>query len=109
MKNTPRLAIMLLLMSFVVPACGSSALNEVVPPVETVVSTEPIIVETATATSTIIPASSPTPTTAPLQLEILQSQVWTDRDGNVRVNVLAHNPYDFPVAPAYRARARSRT
>jgi hypothetical protein len=104
MKNTPSLIIMILLMSFVVPACGSPAPTEVVPQVEMVTSTK-ANVETATTTSTAIPVSSPTATTAPLQLEIVQSPVWTDRDGNVRVNVLARNPYDFPVAPSYRARA----
>lgn len=104
MKNTPRFAIVLLLMSFIVVACSSSAPTEAAPEVETVVSTKPNV-ETATATPTAIPVSSPTPTTAPLRLEILQSQAWTDRDENVRVNVLARNPYDFPIAPSYRARA----
>jgi hypothetical protein len=65
-------------------------------------------VETATAptaTPTAIPVPSPTPTTAKLELEILQSQTWADRDGNVRVNVLFRNPYDFPVQLKSRARA----
>jgi hypothetical protein len=62
-------------------------------------STEPSF-ETATA----IPISSPTTTTAPLQLEMVQSQIWTDRDGHVRANILLLNPYDFPVKPVSRAR-----
>jgi hypothetical protein len=35
----------------------------------------------------------------------VQSQVWTDGDGNLRVNVLFRNPYDFPVAPKFRSNA----
>jgi hypothetical protein len=53
----------------------------------------------AAASPTAIRAASPSPTAAPLQLEILQSQVWEDRNGNLRVNVLFRNPYDFPVSP----------
>jgi hypothetical protein len=107
MKNMPSLVIVLFLISFVVTACGSPAPTEAAPPVETPASTEPSF-ETATviptSTSTAIPVSSPTSTTAPLQLEIVQSQIWTDRDGHVRANVLLHNPYDFPVKPVARAR-----
>src|SRR5215211_2202675 len=110
MKNASRFVIVLLLMSLAVSACSSPAPTEVIPPppVETEASTEPSVA-TATAaptsTATAISVSSPTPTTEKLQLEIVQSQAWTDRDGNVRVNVLVRNPYDFPVVPAFRARA----
>jgi hypothetical protein len=108
MKNISSLVIVLLLISLVVTACGSTAPTEAAPPVETPASTEPSI-ETATVipttTATAIPTSFPSPTTAPLQLEAVQSQVWTDRDGNVRVNVLLRNPYDFPVQPKFRGRA----
>lgn len=101
MKNAPRFAIVLLLISLILAACGSPAPTEAPPPVEAEVSKEPNV-QTATATPTAsrtaIPISSPTPTVAKLQLEIVQSQAWADRDGNVRVNVLLRNPYDFPVA-----------
>jgi hypothetical protein len=109
MKNTFRLAIVLLLMSFVVSTCGSPAPTEAAPTpqVELQASPEPSIeAATATAPATVTPVPpSPTPTAAPLQLEVVQSQAWTDRDGNARVNVLMRNPYDFAVAPAGRARA----
>jgi hypothetical protein len=54
----------------------------------------------STATRQPTEAATPTATAAPLQLEIVQSQAWTDDLGLVRVNVLLRNPYDFPVAPA---------
>jgi hypothetical protein len=100
MKNAPRFAIALLLISLAIAACGSSVPTEAAPPVEADTSTAPSV-PTATATTppTAVPTSSPPPTVAKLQLEIVQSQAWTDRDGNVRVNVLMRNPYDFPVAP----------
>ncbi len=60
---------------------------------------------TATDTSTASPIASPTATAAPLALEVVQSQTWTDPDGNVRTNFLLRNPYDFPVAPSFRANA----
>jgi hypothetical protein len=110
MKNASRCVIVLLLMSLAVSACGPSAPTEAIPQVEAEASTAPAV-ETATvtpaptATPTAIPVAASTPTTAKLKLEIVQSQTWTDRDGNVRVNVLVRNPYDFPVAPAARARA----
>ena len=108
MKHAPIFAIMILLVSIAVPACSSSTPTEVVPQVQATTTAEPSV-ETATiaptATPTAIPLPSPTPTTAPLQLEILQSQTWTDRDDNVRVNVLMRNPYDFPVQLKSRARA----
>jgi hypothetical protein len=104
MKNLPSFGIVLLLISLAVLACGSSAPTEAVPQVEANASTEPNV-ETATVTSTASPVPPPTPTTAKLQLEIVQSQAWADRDGNVRVNVLMRNPYDFPVAPGFGGHA----
>jgi hypothetical protein len=104
MKNLPSFGIVLLLISLSVLACGSSAPTEAVPQVEANASTEPNV-ETATVTPTATPVPPPTPTTAKLQLEIVQSQAWADRDGNVRVNVLMRNPYDFPVAPGFGGHA----
>ena len=60
---------------------------------------------TATETFTASPVASPTATAAPLALEVVQSQTWTDPDGNVRTNFLLRNPYAFPVAPTFRAGA----
>ena len=104
MKKSRNFTIMLLLISLAISDCGSPVPTEAATQSVTQVSVEPSV-ETATATPTTIPISSPTPTTAPLQLEVFPSQAWTDRDGNVRVNFLVRNPYDFPVAPRFRARA----
>jgi hypothetical protein len=68
-------------------------------------SLEPTAAETASVGLTSTPFPSPTVTAEKLQLEVVQYQDWTDRDGNVRVNVLLRNPYDFPVAPSFRASA----
>lgn len=110
MKNASIFAVMILLMSLAILACGLSAPAAPTPRVEAKVSVESSAepsaepaVETPAATRTSIPVVPPTPTTEKLQLEIVQSQTWTDRDGNARVNVLMRNPYDFPVAPTFRA------
>lgn len=97
MKNARIFTIVMLVMSLAILACGSSTVTETAPQVETNTSVEPVI-ETATVLSTKISVASPSPTTAPLQLEVVQSQTWTDYQGNARVNVLFRNPYDFPVA-----------
>ena len=83
----------------------------VVAPTTTAAATKAATAATAIP-ATAIPASpipaSPipaTPTTAPLQLQVVQSQIWTDPDGNVRANFLLRNPYAFPVAPTFRASA----
>lgn len=132
MKNTRTFAMVPLLLSLLL-ACNSLTPTEVTPAAEvntgvetaaataiavaeiatatptpiaeTATPTATPTVEPATATPTAIPTSSPRPTVARLQLEIVQSQLWADRDGNVRVNVLLLNPYDFPVRPSSRARA----
>src|SRR5215204_490417 len=99
MKNSRIFIIVILVMSLSILACGSSMPTETAPQVQTNTSVE-TVVETATAPPTKIPVASPSPTTAPLQLEVVQSQTWTDNQGNARVNVLFRNPYDFPVAPS---------
>lgn len=104
MNNARRIAIVLLIMSIVQFACGSSAPTEVPSQVEVNPSVEPSA-ETGTATRTAVPTIIPSPTTARLQLEIAQSQVWTDYQGNARVNVLFRNPYDFPVALGFNPSA----
>lgn len=104
MKNARTFAIVILVMSLAVLACGSSTPTEAVPQVQTNTNVEPSV-EAATATPKAISVSSPQPTLARLQLEVVQSQVWTDYQGNARVNVLLHNPYEFPVAPGFAARA----
>jgi hypothetical protein len=77
-------------------ACGSSVPQQVDSNQITQTSAE----TTASAPSTVIPAS-PQPTKVILRLEVIQSQAWTDRDGNVRTIVLYRNPYDFPVTPTF--------
>ena len=112
MKNVCRLAILPLLLSVILVACSPSVPTEAATSVEAQPSVEPTVetaAETATtaptATQTSLPEPSVIPTTAQPQLEVLQSQAWTDRDVSVRVNVLVCNPYDFPVQPRARARA----
>jgi hypothetical protein len=110
MKNVFRFALVLLLMSVTVSACGVSAPTMVTPQAGAGAITEPgvetatlppTLIPTSLPTSTTIPVFVPTPTNAQLKLEIVQSQAWTDRDGNVRVNVLVRNPYDFPIEPQW--------
>jgi hypothetical protein len=104
MKNAGIFTVVFLLISLTVLACGSPAPGESAPSVEAPASAEPGL-DTEAATPTTVPTSLPTPTTAKLQLEVVQSQAWTDPDGNVRANFLLRNPYDFPVEPGFRARA----
>ena len=127
MKRARSLALVLLLLSFIQLGCNFLTVPGAVPPVEATATAEPSAeasvassaepsaepsavpsMEPVTATPTALPVASPTPTTAPLELEIVQSQTWTDRQGNARVNVLFRNPYDFPVAPGSGARATLR-
>jgi hypothetical protein len=107
MKNTRRFAIVILLMSLTVPACRLLTPTGAAPQDQANTKTEPSLdtMETTTAPSNEVQVPSPLPSTAQPQLEIVQSQAWTDRDGNVRANVLMRNPYDFPVAPAFGAGA----
>ena len=107
MKSKGSFAIVILVVSLAVLACRSSTPTEAVPQVQVNTSAAPGV-ETATAAPTAIPVSSPSPTAASLQLEIVQSQVWTDYQGNARANVLLRNPYDFPVAPSSGAGATLR-
>ncbi len=112
MKTTRTFAIVLLFMSIAQISCSLLAATEAAPAVEATTTaettTEPtagpsaepsavISAGTATTAPTAI-RSTPTPTAAPLKLEVLQSQTWYDPQGNARVNVLFRNPYDFPVS-----------
>jgi hypothetical protein len=125
-KHTRRFAIVLLVVSFAQVACASLTPAATVPPAAATAVVEPSAApngaptETITdptaeataetlATATARPTAVPQPTVAPLRLEVVQSQIWTDRQGNVRVNFLLRNPYDFPVAPGSGARAVLRT
>ncbi len=101
MKNKHGFAIAILIMILTVPACSLLTPTDAAPQDQTNTMTEPSVdtVETATAPSSAVQAPTPLPTTGQLQLEVVQSQAWEDSDGNVRVNVLMRNPYDFPVAP----------
>jgi hypothetical protein len=108
MKNALRFAIVVLLLSVVLSACGAPAQTGSAPPTQANTNAEtPTLsaVEAATATFTVVPVSSPTSTPSPLELEVIQSQVWTDRDENVRTNVLVRNPYEFPVKIRFRGHA----
>lgn len=107
MKTTHMLASVMIVLSLAVLACGSSAPTEAAP------QTQPNTEVESNATTVIatrtpfpkFPTSSPAPTDAFLQLEILQTQAWTDYQGNARLNVLFHNPYDIPVSLGANPRA----
>jgi hypothetical protein len=107
MKSRGGFAMMILVISLAVLACGASAPAEAVAQVQ--LNTMTPSPEAATATPPAVPTEillpSPSPTTAQLRLEIVKSQAWADRDGNVRVNFLLRNPYDFPIAPEFGASA----
>lgn len=99
MKNASRFMIVLSIMFLITLACSSLGGTPSTPQVDTGASTSH-----SPSFNTMIPF--PTATAAvKLQLEVVQFQAWTDRDGNVRVNVLMRNPYDFPVRPALSAHA----
>lgn len=97
MKNTPKFSIAVVVMWLAALACGSFGRTNQPPGVETEEG------GSNTETATLPPAISSPTTAAGLEFEILQLQSWTDRDGNVRVNLLARNPYDFPVVPVAHA------
>gem|GEM_PF-1844336 len=124
MNRARRFANWLLPLALAALACGALTPVGATPPVETTRGAAPTVepnagpngepsVEpsaapadaTATTAPTAVPTASPVPTEAPLALEIVQTQTWTDYLGNARLNVLLHNPYDFPVEPNYGARA----
>jgi hypothetical protein len=99
MQPQSGLALALSILVMAAQACGSPAPESIDPP--------PAIGQEAGPDATL-PAPAPdssSPTAAQLRLEVVQSQAWTDRDGNVRANVLLRNPYEFPVAPASTAHA----
>ena len=106
MKKMFSFAAVLLLMSGMILACGLSAPTNATPQVAAGAVTAPSV-ETAASmpASTAVPLLIPTPTSAQLTLEVVQSQVWADRDGNVRANVLIRNPYDFPIEPEFGVNA----
>jgi hypothetical protein len=60
---------------------------------------------TAAPIATDAPRATPAPTAEPVRLEVVQYQVWTDHLEHIRVNVVFRNPYDYPVAPAFRVGA----
>lgn len=96
MKKIFRFSIVFLLMSIPILACSL---------LSPAASTPQAGTGTAAQDATVFPTFPPEPTVAQLNLEIVKSQEWTDRDGNVRANVLVRNPYDFPVAPISGASA----
>jgi hypothetical protein len=97
MKNTPKFSIAVIVMWLAALACGSFGGTNAPPEVETESS------GANAETATFPPAISLPTTAAGLEFEIVALQTWADRDGNVRVNLLARNPYDFPVAPLAHA------
>ncbi len=111
MKSLRRFVIVLFMLALTGLACNLSAPTRVEPSVEGLASAEASLTPAAAtpeavpteAGPTVAPTAplplAPTATTAKLQLEVVQSQTWTDRDENTRVNFLLRNPYDFPVAP----------
>ena len=104
MKVTSPFLVILTLLSLIITACGAPTPTVSAAQPEAPVNTQPPAA-TATPPATEVPQMLATPTVPTLELEVLQSQVWTDPDGNLRINVLLRNPYDFPVQPDFRARA----
>jgi hypothetical protein len=88
-----------------VPSTQPSAPASAAPKVSSAAPPSASPAATVTFAGTALPQTLDTPTAAPLQLELVQSQVWSDSDGNVRANLLLRNPYKFPVAPTFRASA----
>jgi hypothetical protein len=97
MRNTPKFSIVVIVMWLAALACGSFGGTNAPPGVETKSS------GANPETATLPPAISTPTTAAELKFEIVALQTWADRDGNVRVNLLARNPYDFPVTPLAHA------
>ena len=125
MKSARGLALVLVLLSFAVLACSMLAPAapptprveprpsetpdaEASPPPPTDQTAATATGESAAATATVPPRPTPTATTPPLRLEVLQTQVWNDRQGNTRINALFRNPYDFPVSVGQNPRATLR-
>ncbi len=114
MKNARGLALVLVVLSLFAMACSVLAPAAPTPRVEPRPSETPdaepsqppptdqsaatATDQGAAATATVPPRPTLTATTPPLKLEVLQTQVWTDRQGNARINALFRNPYDFPVS-----------
>jgi hypothetical protein len=121
MQKTRLFAATLFLVTSAQMACALLSPTQAIPPAETTAtaqlsiaasaepsaspSAQPSAAAATTAPNPTAVHITPRPTTAKLQLEILQSQAWTDAQGNARVNVLFRNPYDFPVALGFGARA----
>lgn len=108
MKAAGTIAMLSLSLSLAVSACRLSAPPQADPQLPTAAMPAPGL-ETAPAEGPAT-AAAPVATTAssvPEQprLEVVQTQAWTDRDGQVRVNVLLRNPYDYPVQLRFGARA----
>jgi hypothetical protein len=100
MKNASNFKFVFCVMFLVTLACGSLTKSQTTPEIASDGNTE-----SEESILTVIPISTPT-TAVKLRLEVVQFQAWADRDGNVRVNVLMRNPYDFPIAPAAGVRVR---
>jgi hypothetical protein len=98
MKNIPGFIFLFLFTSLAVAACGSVPVTGGETPADTEAS---LPTSTPAPIATLRPSATATPA---LQLEVLQSQIWTDSAGQLRLNVLLHNPYDFPVEPRLRSR-----
>lgn len=104
MKNAGTFAMVGLIVSLAASGCSPSTPTATGPQVQ-VSPSAAARVETTAATHTAIPVSPPPSATAQLRLQVVQTQAWTDPDGNIRVNVLLHNPYEFPVSLRFGARA----
>jgi hypothetical protein len=121
MTTPGRFTVALLALSLALLACAVLSPTAAPPPVEPTAtavlatqsgatataapSVEPSAVLTAAPSAEPSDAPSAEPSDAPpatvlLDLEIVATQAWTDRQGNARADVLFRNPYDFPVAPS---------
>ncbi len=99
MKNARKFAIVVFIVLLGLSACSPPEPTDAAPEAKT---SAPAATDTeaTTATSTSIPQSSPTETQTPaaLELEILETHIWTDASGQFQADALVRNPYDFPVS-----------
>ena len=95
--NSPRqFAIVFFILIQALSACNSpepTELAEANTNIPSDTSAEPATEAAVSVTETSLPA-----TEASLQLEIVETHIWTDQSGQFQADVLARNPYDFPVS-----------
>jgi len=96
MKNAHNAYRLMVLFLLSLPACSAPASSPSAPVSETAVAMA-VATETQAPTATAVPEPSLTPTSAPLQLEVVEWSTHTDVPGYPIVEILLRNPNGFPV------------